>query len=70
MNAHATTHTHTSKLIIYLMLNIIKVQDEVKTVREISALSQDINFKHKTRGQRCKFHLKIFNSKARSKFRV
>jgi hypothetical protein len=42
MNAHATTHT--SKLIIYLTLNIIKVQDEVKTVREISALSQDINF--------------------------
>lgn len=52
------------------MLNIIKVQDEVKTMREISALSQDINFKLKTRGQRCKYHLKIFNSEARSKFRV
>jgi hypothetical protein len=52
------------------MLNIIKVQDEVKTVREFSALSQDTNFKLKTRGQRCKFHLKMFNSQARFKFRV
>jgi hypothetical protein len=52
------------------MLKIIKVQDEVKTVTGFSALSQDINCKLKTRGQRCKFHLMIFNSQARSKFRV
>jgi hypothetical protein len=46
MNAKLiNTYMHTSRLLIYLMLNIIKVQDEVKTVTEFSALSHDINSK-------------------------
>jgi len=37
------------------MLNITKVQDEVKTVRDFSALSQNINFKPKLEDREANF---------------